>query len=89
MPWPGGWGAWSCSPALLGWRCPSPWPLSHGSQAIRELQDEVWRLRLQLEESLRHSHSYPKGRATPRVTLGRRQPVTSAPLSPKDAAPVG
>ncbi|KAM4647200.1 microtubule organization protein AKNA [Amazona ochrocephala] len=58
-------------------------------QAIRELQDEVWRLRLRLEESLRHSHSYPKGKATPWVTLGRRQPVTSAPLSPKDAAPVG
>lgn len=58
-------------------------------QAIRELQDEVWRLRLRLEESLRHSHSYPKGKATPRATLGRRQPVTSAPSSPRDAAPVG
>ncbi|XP_057261850.1 microtubule organization protein AKNA [Pezoporus wallicus] len=58
-------------------------------QAIRELQDEVWRLRLRLEESLRHSHSYPKGKAPPRVTLGRRQPVTSAPLSPRAAAPVG
>ncbi|XP_033923633.1 microtubule organization protein AKNA-like [Melopsittacus undulatus] len=58
-------------------------------QAIRELQDEVWRLRLRLEESLRHSHSYPKGKGTPRVTLGRRQLVTSAPLSSKDAAPVG
>ncbi|XP_065551940.1 microtubule organization protein AKNA isoform X4 [Lathamus discolor] len=58
-------------------------------QAIRELQDEVWRLRLRLEESLRHSHSYPKGKATPRVTLGRRQPVTSAPSSPKDTAPMG
>ncbi|KAM9521674.1 microtubule organization protein AKNA [Guaruba guarouba] len=58
-------------------------------QAIRDLQDEVWRLRLRLEESLRHSHSYPKGKATRRVTLGRRQPVTSAPLSPRDAAPMG
>ncbi|XP_061208926.1 microtubule organization protein AKNA [Neopsephotus bourkii] len=58
-------------------------------QAIRELQDEVWRLRLRLEESLRHSHGYPKGKATPRVTLGRRQPVTSAPSSAKDTAPVG
>ncbi|KAM7033971.1 LOW QUALITY PROTEIN: microtubule organization protein AKNA [Acridotheres tristis] len=58
-------------------------------QAIRELQDEVWRLRRRLEESLRRSRSYPEGKAAPRVTPGRRQPATIGPLSPQDAAPSG
>uniref|UniRef100_A0A8C3RF66 AT-hook transcription factor n=1 Tax=Cyanoderma ruficeps TaxID=181631 RepID=A0A8C3RF66_9PASS len=58
-------------------------------QAIRALQDEVWRLRLRLEESLRRSRSYPEGKATPRVTPARRQPVTSGPSSPQGAAPLG
>ncbi|NXM66934.1 AKNA factor, partial [Serilophus lunatus] len=56
-------------------------------QAIRELQDEVWRLRLRLEESLCRPRSYPEGKATPRVTPARTQPVGSGPSSPKDAAP--
>ncbi|NXF07378.1 AKNA factor, partial [Smithornis capensis] len=56
-------------------------------QAIRELQDEVWRLRRRLEESLCRSHSYPEGKATPRVTSARRQPVGTGPSSPKDTAP--
>ncbi|XP_066188572.1 microtubule organization protein AKNA [Sylvia atricapilla] len=58
-------------------------------QAIRELQDEVWRLRLRLEESLRRSRSYPEGKAAPRVTPARRQSVASGPSSPQDAAPSG
>ncbi|NXU17307.1 AKNA factor, partial [Pardalotus punctatus] len=59
-------------------------------QAIRALQDEVWRLRLRLEESLRRSRSYPEGKATPRgVPPARRQPVASGPASPQDAAPSG
>ncbi|XP_064584153.1 microtubule organization protein AKNA isoform X1 [Zonotrichia leucophrys gambelii] len=58
-------------------------------QAIRALQDEVWRLRRRLEESLCHSRSYPEGKATPRVTPGRRQPPASAPSAPQDAAPSG
>ncbi|KAM7003622.1 LOW QUALITY PROTEIN: microtubule organization protein AKNA [Passerculus sandwichensis] len=58
-------------------------------QAIRALQDEVWRLRRRLEESLCHSRSYPEGKATPRVTPARRQPVASAPSAPQDAAPSG
>ncbi|XP_030085921.2 microtubule organization protein AKNA isoform X2 [Serinus canaria] len=56
-------------------------------QAIRALQDEVWRLRRRLEESLLRSRSHPEGKATPRVT--RRQPVASAPSAPQDAAPSG
>ncbi|NXK68406.1 AKNA factor, partial [Sylvietta virens] len=58
-------------------------------QAIRALQDEVWRLRRRLEDSLRRSRSYPEGKATPRVTPARRQPVASGPSSPQDAAPSG
>ncbi|XP_039939541.2 LOW QUALITY PROTEIN: microtubule organization protein AKNA [Hirundo rustica] len=58
-------------------------------QAIRALQDEVWRLRLRLEESLRRSRSYPEGKAAPRVTPARRQPVASGPSSPQGAAPSG
>ncbi|NWH40028.1 AKNA factor, partial [Chloropsis hardwickii] len=58
-------------------------------QAIRALQDEVWRLRRRLEESLRRSRSYPEGKAAPRVTPARRQPVASGPASPQDAAPSG
>ncbi|XP_027543724.1 LOW QUALITY PROTEIN: AT-hook-containing transcription factor [Neopelma chrysocephalum] len=34
-------------------------------QAIRELREEVWRLRRRLEESLRRSRSYPEGKAAP------------------------
>ncbi|XP_053852761.1 microtubule organization protein AKNA [Vidua macroura] len=56
-------------------------------QAIRALQDEVWRLRLRLEESLLRSRSYPEGKATPRVTPARRQPVASGPSTPQDTAP--
>ncbi|XP_068067595.1 microtubule organization protein AKNA isoform X3 [Anomalospiza imberbis] len=56
-------------------------------QAIRALQDEVWRLRLRLEESLLRSRSYPEGKATPRVTPASRQPVASGPSTPQDAAP--
>ncbi|NXR73182.1 AKNA factor, partial [Pycnonotus jocosus] len=58
-------------------------------QAIRALQDEVWRLRLRLEESLCRSRSYPEGKATPRVTPARRQPVASGPSPPQGAAPSG
>ncbi|XP_031986477.1 LOW QUALITY PROTEIN: microtubule organization protein AKNA [Corvus moneduloides] len=58
-------------------------------QAIRALQDEVWRLRRRLEESLRRSCSYPEGKATPRGTPARRPPVASGPSSPQDAAPSG
>ncbi|KAM6192921.1 microtubule organization protein AKNA [Sarcoramphus papa] len=58
-------------------------------QAIRALRDEVCRLRRRLEESLRRSRSYPEGKATPRATPARRQPVASGPSSPKDAAPSG
>ncbi|NWY96919.1 AKNA factor, partial [Loxia curvirostra] len=58
-------------------------------QAIRALQDEVWRLRRRLEESLLRSRSHPEGKGTPRVTLARRQPVASAPSAPQDAAPSG
>ncbi|KAM6316023.1 microtubule organization protein AKNA [Podargus strigoides] len=54
-------------------------------QAIQALQDEVWRLRRRLEESLRRSHSYPEGKAAP----ARRQLVASGPSSPKDTAPSG
>ncbi|NXF75094.1 AKNA factor, partial [Sclerurus mexicanus] len=63
-------------------------PVLH-SQAIRELQAEVWRLRRRLEETLRRSRSYPEGKAAPRVAPARRQPVGSGPSSPKDAAPSG
>lgn len=58
-------------------------------QAIRALQDEVWRLRRRLEESLHRSRSYPEGKATPRVPPATRQPVASGPSSPRDAAPSG
>ncbi|NXI08557.1 AKNA factor, partial [Irena cyanogastra] len=58
-------------------------------QAIRALQDEVWRLRRRLEESLRRSRSYPEGKATPRVTPGSRQPLASGPSVPQDSAPSG
>ncbi|XP_017684685.1 PREDICTED: AT-hook-containing transcription factor [Lepidothrix coronata] len=58
-------------------------------QAIRELREEVWRLRRRLEETLHRSRSYPEGKATPRVAPARRQPVGSAPSSPQDAAPPG
>ncbi|NXR36538.1 AKNA factor, partial [Zosterops hypoxanthus] len=57
-------------------------------QAIRALQDEVWRLRLRLEESLHRSRSYPEGKAAPRVTPARRQPVAGGPSSPQGAAPL-
>ncbi|NXP74366.1 AKNA factor, partial [Ramphastos sulfuratus] len=54
-------------------------------QAIRALQDEVWRLQQRLEESLRRSHSYPEGKATTLpTTLPRRQPRDNGPSSPKD-----
>ncbi|NXG46313.1 AKNA factor, partial [Psilopogon haemacephalus] len=69
---------------------PSLCLLSCGSQAIRALRDEVWRLQRRLEESLRRSHSYPEGKATPLpATLPRRQPRDRAPSSPKDAASSG
>ncbi|XP_058709548.1 microtubule organization protein AKNA isoform X2 [Poecile atricapillus] len=58
-------------------------------QAIRALQDEVWRLRRRLEESLHLSRSYPEGKAAPRATPARRQPGTSGTSSPQDAAPSG
>ncbi|XP_059720833.1 microtubule organization protein AKNA isoform X2 [Haemorhous mexicanus] len=58
-------------------------------QAIRALQDEVWRLRRRLEENLLRSRSHPEGKATPRVTTARRQPVASALSAPQDAAPSG
>lgn len=58
------------------------------SRAIRALQDEVWRLRLRLEESLHRSHSYPEGRA-PHTPKGRRQPAASRASFLQDAAPVG
>lgn len=61
--------------------CPS-------SRAIRALQDEVWRLRLRLEESLHRSHSYPEGRA-PHTPKGRRQPAASRASFLQDSAPVG
>ncbi|KAM6047756.1 microtubule organization protein AKNA isoform 2-T2 [Chlamydotis macqueenii] len=74
---------------LLGTRLererPSSWRLSHGSQAIRALRDEVWRLRRRLEESLRRSRSYPGGKAV----TARKQPVASGPSPPKEAAPSG
>lgn len=57
-------------------------------RAIRALQDEVWRLRLRLEESLHRSHSYPEGRA-PHTPKGRRQPAASRASFLQDAAPVG
>ncbi|XP_072209268.1 microtubule organization protein AKNA [Excalfactoria chinensis] len=57
-------------------------------RAIRALQDEVWRLRLRLEESLHRSHSYPEGRA-PHILKGRRQPVANRASFLQDAAPVG
>ncbi|XP_031457430.1 whirlin isoform X1 [Phasianus colchicus] len=57
-------------------------------QAIRALQDEVWRLRLRLEESLHRSHSYPEGRA-PHTPKGRRQPAASRASFLRDAAPMG
>ncbi|NXB31672.1 AKNA factor, partial [Eulacestoma nigropectus] len=85
------------SPTLLSPDLPSPDPAPCGllgsrlerDQAIRALQDEVWRLRRRLEESLRRSRSYPEGKATPRVTPARRPPVASGPWSPQDAAPSG
>ncbi|XP_072739571.1 microtubule organization protein AKNA [Ciconia boyciana] len=58
-------------------------------QAIRALQDEVWRLRRRLEESLHRSRSYPEGKAAPRATPARRQSMASGPSSPKDAARSG
>lgn len=58
------------------------------SRAIRALQDEVWRLRLRLEESLHRSHSYPEGRA-PHTPKGRRQAAASRASFLRDAAPVG
>ncbi|KAK2535482.1 Akna [Columba guinea] len=58
-------------------------------QAIRALRDEVRRLRRRLEESLRHSHSHPEGKATPCAPPGRRQPVTPSSSSPKDTARLG
>ncbi|NXV69058.1 AKNA factor, partial [Molothrus ater] len=58
-------------------------------QAIRALQDEVWRLRRRLEESLCHSRSYPEGKGTPGVTPARRQPVASGASAPQDATPSG
>ncbi|NXM36036.1 AKNA factor, partial [Oxyruncus cristatus] len=76
------WGRWWLQPRLSVASVPH-------SQAIRELQQEVWRLRRRLEESLRRSRSYPEGKATPRVAPARRQPVGSAPSSPRDAAPSG
>uniref|UniRef100_A0A8U8BF81 Uncharacterized protein n=1 Tax=Geospiza parvula TaxID=87175 RepID=A0A8U8BF81_GEOPR len=61
----------------------------HRDRAIRALQDEVWRLQRRLEASLCHSRSYPGGKAAPRVTPARGQPVASAPSAPQDAAPSG
>ncbi|XP_039575897.1 microtubule organization protein AKNA isoform X2 [Passer montanus] len=58
-------------------------------QAIRALQDEVWRLRRSLEESLLRSRSHPEGKAAPRVTPARRQPVASETSAPQDPAPSG
>ncbi|NXB80864.1 AKNA factor, partial [Donacobius atricapilla] len=58
-------------------------------QAIQALQDEVWRLRRRLEESLRRSRSYPQGKATPRVPPAGRQPMASGPSSSQGAAPSG
>ncbi|XP_041262908.1 microtubule organization protein AKNA isoform X1 [Onychostruthus taczanowskii] len=58
-------------------------------QAIRALQDEVWRLRRRLEESLLRSRSHPEGKAAPLVTSARRQPVASGPSAPQDPAPSG
>ncbi|TRZ18918.1 hypothetical protein HGM15179_008175 [Zosterops borbonicus] len=57
-------------------------------QAIRALQDEVWRLRLRLEESLHRSRSHPEGKAAPRVTPARRQPV-AAERGPAGSCPPG
>ncbi|NXD74959.1 AKNA factor, partial [Halcyon senegalensis] len=83
------------SPTLLSPNLPSLEPAHcdllgsrlERDRAIRALQDEVWRLRRRLEESLRCSRSYPEGRATPRVTLARR--VAGRSSSPKDAASSG
>ncbi|XP_021269827.1 AT-hook-containing transcription factor [Numida meleagris] len=60
----------------------------HPSRAIRALQDEVWRLRLRLEESLHRTHSHPEGRA-PRTPRGRRQPAASGAPFLQGTAPVG
>ncbi|NWI65904.1 AKNA factor, partial [Todus mexicanus] len=72
---------------LGGCCCPSPWPLSPGSEAIRALRDEVWRLQRRLEESLRRSRSDPRGKATPRVPPARRQPVTNTGASRLSLSP--
>ncbi|NXC04954.1 AKNA factor, partial [Orthonyx spaldingii] len=85
------------SPTLLSPELPSldPAPCDllgsrlERDRAIRALQDEVWRLRRRLEESLRRSRSYPEGKATPRVPPAGRQPVASGPSSPQDAAASG
>ncbi|KAG6927305.1 AT-hook transcription factor, partial [Chelydra serpentina] len=57
-------------------------------QAIRALQDEVSRLRRQLEESLHRSRSYPEGKSSPRAARSRRQPMGNGP-SVRNSAPFG
>lgn len=74
---------------VLGLSAPPSPCLSPCSQAIRALQDEVWRLRRRLEESLRRSRSYPEGKTPPRGTQARRQLAASGPSSPQDTAPTG
>ncbi|CAM2103685.1 unnamed protein product [Caretta caretta] len=77
-------------------RSPSPVRAHHGllgsrverDQAIRALQDEVSRLRKQLEESLHRSRSYPEGKSSPRTTRSRRQPEWNGP-SVRNAATFG
>ncbi|XP_032564562.1 microtubule organization protein AKNA [Chiroxiphia lanceolata] len=76
-------------PSLTAARCDLLGSRLERDQAIRELREEVWRLRRRLEETLHRSRSYPEGKATPRVAPTRRQPVGSAPSSPQDAAPSG
>ncbi|XP_067398262.1 microtubule organization protein AKNA [Emydura macquarii macquarii] len=71
-----------CSPSSTT-TSPSPVRAHHGllgsrverDQAIRALQDEVLRLRQQLEESLHRSRSYPEGKSSPRTARSRRQPT--------------
>uniref|UniRef100_A0A8B9W3C1 AKNA domain-containing protein n=1 Tax=Anas zonorhyncha TaxID=75864 RepID=A0A8B9W3C1_9AVES len=85
-PLPGG-GTASPSPALAP--CDLLGSRVERDQAIRALQDEVWRLRRRLEESLRRSRSYPEGKTPPRGAQTRRQPAASGPSSPQDTAPTG
>nr|XP_021403766.1 microtubule organization protein AKNA [Lonchura striata domestica] len=85
------------SPTLLSPDPPSPDPAAcdllgsrlERDRAIRALQDEVWRLRLRLEESLLHSRSHPGGKAPSCLTPAGRQPLASGTSAPQDAAPSG